>query len=95
MRTNSDRLKISSLTTCAVALLAAFFALAGEVGDRRMVFAHNTPWFRPCDGSLFADWYFNYPLAQVKDTPNKEAEGIKLDVRNAINDGLEGMFLDF
>ena len=73
-----------------VALLAVSLALAGEVGDRRMVFAHNTPWFRPGDGSLFADWYFNYPLGQVKDTPNKEAEGIKLDVRNAISAGLDG-----
>ena len=88
-------IQISPVATCAVALLAAFLALAGEVGDRRMVFAHNTPWFRPADGSLFADWYFNYPLAQVKDTPNKESEGIELDVRNAINAGLDGMFLDF
>jgi len=75
--------------------MAALSLSAGEVGNRKMAFAHNTPWFRPSDGSLFADWYFNYPLAQVRDTPEKEAEGLKLDVRNALQAGLDGMFLDF
>lgn len=79
----------------AVSCIAAMSILAGEVGNRKMVFAHNTPWFRPSDGSLFSDWYFNYPLAQVKDTPEKEQEGLNLDVRNAIAAGLDGMFLDF
>lgn len=86
-------MRIFAAIPLALAVLSSAFA--GEVGSRKMVFAHNTPWFRPSDGSLFADWYFNYPLAQVKDTPKKEEEGLKLDVRNAIRAGIDGMFLDF
>ena len=69
-------------------------AAGGEVADRNMVWAHNTPWFRPEDNSLYTSWDYNYPLQSVPDSPTIRIDSLKEEFRRAKEAGIDGFFLD-
>ncbi len=69
-------------------------AIGGEVADKKMVWAHNTPWFRPEDNSLFTSWYYNYPLQSTMDSPTIRLDSLKEELRQAKAAGIDGFFLD-
>ena len=41
-----------------------------EVGNRKMVWAHNTPWFYPANNPGYPVNYYNFPLQESKVTEN-------------------------
>ena len=83
-------------------LLAALFGLgiANVRGfdlepGKKYVFAHDTPWFRPEDSSVFTEWYYDYPMLSVKDTPTTSDDSTHEELVMAESLGIDGLFLDF
>ena len=68
--------------------------LGAEVGNRKMVWAHNTPWFYPANNPGYPVNYYNFPLQESKVTENLIAS-LREEVRIAQENGLDGFFLDF
>ena len=75
-------------------LLTALGVMGAEVGDRNMVWAHNTPWFFPQDNPGYPQYYYNFPLQESKDTPNGLMDSFREEIRIAQEKGLDGFFLD-
>ena len=76
-------------------LLTALGVMGAEVGDRNMVWAHNTPWFFPQDNPGYPQYYYNFPLQESKDTPNGLMDSFREEIRIAQEKGLDGFFLDY
>lgn len=70
-------------------------AIAGEVGNRKMLWAHNTPWFYPRDYPGYAKYYYNFPLQESRDTPDGDMASLREEIRIALANGVDGFFLDF
>ena len=83
-----------SIGTAAFSLLP-FLGSAGEVADRSMVWAHNTPWFRPEDYPVYTQVFYNFPLQPAPETGHKMEDSLAEEVKIALNHGVDGFFLDF
>ena len=83
-----------SIGTAAFSLLP-FLGSAGEVADRSMVWAHNTPWFQPEDYPLYTQGFYNFPLQPAPETGHKMEDSLAEEVKIALNHGVDGFFLDF
>ena len=75
-------------------LLTVLSVCGAEVADKKMVWAHNTPWFRPEDYSLFTTWYYNYPLQESVNDANIRQNTLKEEFKIAKGAGIDGFFLD-
>lgn len=82
------------MMTVFIALLP-FSSPAGEVSDRHMIWAHNTPWFNPSDYSVYTQVFYNFPLQRALETGNKWEDGLRDEIKVALNCGIEGFFVDF
>lgn len=78
---------------CAGALtFAALASLSGgEISNRKMVWAHHTPWHTPLNTSLTALNYYNFPL---QDSTGKDLEDWKREFALAKAQGIDGFFPD-
>ncbi len=77
---------------CAGALLLAFAtAHGGEISNRKMSWAHHTPWHTPFNTSLTAINYYNFPL---QDSTGNDVEDWKQEFANAKAQGIDGFFPD-
>lgn len=83
-----------SIGAAAFSLLP-FLGSAGEVADRSMVWAHNTPWFRPEDYPVYTQVFYNFPLQPAPETGHKMEDSLAEEVKIALNHGVDGFFLDF
>ena len=69
-----------SIGTAAFSLLP-FLGSAGEVADRSMVWAHNTPWFRPEDYPVYTQGFYNFPLQPAPETGHKMEDSLAEEVK--------------
>jgi|GEM_PF-2451388 len=78
---------------CAGALLLAFATAVhgGEISNRKMSWAHHTPWHTPFNTSLTAINYYNFPL---QDSTGNDVEDWKQEFANAKAQGIDGFFPD-
>ena len=76
-------------------MMTAFYVSASEVGQRKMVWAHNTPWFYPADYPGYAELYYNFPIQESKDGETLDADSLRDEIRIAQSKGLDGFFVDF
>ena len=73
-------------------LLAASASLFGaEVSNRKMAWAHYTPWHTPFNTGLTALKYYNFPL---QDCTGIEAQDWKREIAIAKSMGIDGFFPD-
>ncbi len=72
-------------------MLLALTAVGGEVADRKMVWAHHTPWHTPLNSSISAVSYYNYPLC---DSSGNSGEDWKREFAQAKAQGIDGFFPD-
>lgn len=79
----------------ALLVTMALGAVGGEVGDRNMVWAHNTPWFYPLDYPGYPEYYYNFPIQESKDNSTGDMDSLREEIRIAQEKGLDGFFLDF
>lgn len=83
-----------AIGTVAFSLLPCS-GFAGETAGRSMVWAHNTPWFRPEDYPLYTQGFYNFPLQPAPETGHKMEDSLAEEVKIALNHGVDGFFLDF
>ncbi len=83
------------LAAAMLVTLLPFGSSAGEVADRQMIWAHNTPWFNPSDYSVYTQVFYNFPLQRALETGNKWEDGLRDEIKMALDFGVEGFFLDF
>lgn len=88
-------LKRCFLTVAAALSLLPLPGFAGEVADRNMVWAHNTPWFRPEDYPIYTQVFYNFPLQPAPETGHKMEDSLAEEVKIALAHGVDGFFLDF
>lgn len=83
----------ASNTLRAGALLLAFAAAVhgGEISNRKMSWAHHTPWHTPFNTSLTAINYYNFPL---QDSTGNDVEDWKREFALAKAQGIDGFFPD-
>ena len=83
---------VNELIFAGVLTFAACASLdGGEIANRKMVWAHHTPWHTPLNTSLTALNYYNFPL---QDSTGKDVEDWKREFALAKAQGIDGFFPD-
>ena len=82
-----------------IVLLCSVFSTlpcgAREFGeDEKLVFAHDVPWFRPEDYSLYTEWGYNYPVHDSSENLDKMTILLHEESLQATDLGIDGLFLD-
>ena len=65
--------------------------VGGEVSNRKMAWAHYTPWHSPFNSSLSALNYYNFAL---QDSTGKQHLDWQQEILTAKKSGLDGFFVD-
>ena len=85
-------MKVGTVLCIGVLSLAALVGVeGGEISNRKMVWAHHTPWHTPFNTSLTALNYYNFPL---QDSTGKDLEDWKREFEIAKAQGIDGFFPD-
>lgn len=81
----------SPLSAGALALAVVSAVHGAEIANRKMAWAHHTPWHTPFNTSLTAINYYNFPL---QDSTGSDQEDWKREFLQARAQGIDGFFPD-
>lgn len=76
-----------------LSVIIPLLSQAADISERRMVWAHHVPWYKPENTSLTPDMVYCYPLHDVVEQGDRIAN-YRQEIRNAMDMGIDGFLID-